>query len=156
VLEIIIPNEDTQMLDAVWNFIIFSIGQVTFTILFVDTRKAYASFLEGLVTAQPETTENLKRFLPIFKQELMETKAEYAILLGEGVQGLGNTLALSYHRDEDEAIYEFKRVAEALERGDISVLVDRKTSKPLLRLEEGTKLLVSNTSTAGTEAISLN
>jgi len=156
VVEIVTPNDETYMIPAVWNFIVFGVGGVVLTVLFVDALEFYGSLLEGLLTADNNTTEHLKKLLPTFKQELKETNARYAILMGGGTQGLENARALSYHQDEDEAILEFKRVAEAVERGDISVFVDRVTAEPLLRLEEGIKLLVSDTSTAGSEQISPN
>lgn len=156
VLEIVVPNEETQMVEGLWNFIIVSIGDITLTVMFVECAPIYASYLEGLVSATDETAQQLKKFIPIFRQEIEETKAQYAILFGGGPQGLEAQRALSYHTDEDEAIYEFKRVAEELERGNLEVLVDRISGVPLLRLEEGTQLLISSTSTAGNERISPN
>lgn len=134
----------------------FSVGSITLCVLFVDALGLYAEYTAALVDADPKLTESLRAFLPKFRDEIKETGAQYAIIFGGGTQGLEATRALSYHKDEDEAIKEFKRVAEALERGDITVLVERISAAPYLRLEEGIELLISSTSTAGNARISPN
>lgn len=156
-LEYFEKNDEIRVnLIGVKNFIYFSVGAVAFTVYMADTFEVYGGIREVALDVEPMEQQGLRRFLPYFKEKIIETRAPFVIIFGHGMNGFIETKILSFHETEEEASDEYKRVSDGIKRGDLSVLVPFDGFEPILGLEEGIKLLTSHTSSAGTTQITPN
>lgn len=143
VLEIVRPNSSVGMVDGMLDFTMVGVGPVGFMVSLVHAPTIYMFYLEGLMRATPDEQRSLREFIPQFIEQTIDSDKEYAITFGGGINGILDAKLLSTHDHEDEAHEEINRVTDQLMAGNLSVLMDETSGKPLIGLEEGVELLTS-------------